>query len=49
MSSECLTFIRDLVDLHRKQKDDCHELPPPRVGCQIPGEFNEIRFSDDLK
>lgn len=47
VSSECLDLIRDLVDLHRKQKDDCHELLAC-VGCQIPGEFNEIRFSDDL-
>jgi spore coat assembly protein SafA len=47
VSSECLDLIRDLVDLHRKQRDDCHELLAC-VGCQIPGEFNEIRFSDDL-
>ncbi|HHX27808.1 MAG TPA: SafA/ExsA family spore coat assembly protein [Firmicutes bacterium] len=47
VSSECLDLIRDLVDLHRKQRDDCHELLAC-VGCQIPGEFSEIRFSDDL-
>jgi len=47
VSSECLDLIRDLVDLHRKQRDDCHELLAC-VGCQIPGEFNEIKFSDSL-
>lgn len=47
VSSDCIDLIRELVDLHRKQRDDCHELLAC-VGCQIPGEFNEIQFSDDL-
>ncbi|MGI6631979.1 MAG: LysM peptidoglycan-binding domain-containing protein [Bacillota bacterium] len=46
-SLDCLDLIRELLELHRKQVDDCHELLAC-VGVEIPGSFREIRHSDDL-
>lgn len=46
-SLECLALIQELIDLHKKQVDDCHELLAC-IGVEIPGQFNEIPISDDI-